>query len=170
MPIVNQHCYCCCGLRTGALVSAIFFLLISAGTCLLYLWGLLDVLQREIYFEASEQFTAVTILNYILIGMHGVVMVVLALILFISAFCYNGGGAAFFSILLAIGSLIELGCLAYFGVVFNGFIEHSDGLFDETYTLVEIVWFGIRCCWHIHLIISTWSLFQACSPSKMYAR
>ncbi|XP_022096891.1 uncharacterized protein LOC110982637 [Acanthaster planci] len=157
MAILDQHCFCCVSLRKGALVSTIFFLLVAAATALLYVWGLLELLQRESSFDSSAQQTSILVLTYILIGLHGVVMILAAIIMFIGAFCYSPGSAAFFSVVIAIGTVIELGCIVYLGVITENQLQ---GLASQPYFLFLVIWFAIRAIWNMHLVITSWSLYQ----------
>jgi len=157
MAILDQHCFCCVSLRKGALISAIVFLLVSAATALLYVWGLLLLLQRATDFETTAHQTSILVLIYIVIGLHGVVMILASLILFVGAFCYSAGSAAFFSVIIAIGTVIELGCIIYLGVIAD---DQLKGLTTEAYILFLVIWYAIRAIWNLHLVISSWSLYQ----------
>ncbi|XP_038076913.1 uncharacterized protein LOC119744826 isoform X2 [Patiria miniata] len=157
MAILDQHCFCCVPLRQGALVSSILFLLVSAATALLYVWGLLDLLQQGNKFATQPHETATLVLTYILIGLHGVVMILAAIIMFIGAFCNSAGSAAFFSVILAIGTVIELGYVVYLGIITD---DQLGGLSNQPYFLFLIIWYAVRAIWNIHLVITSWSLYQ----------
>ncbi|XP_033642046.1 uncharacterized protein LOC117302282 [Asterias rubens] len=157
MAILDQHCFCCVPLRKGTLFSTILFLLVSGATALLYIWGLLLLLQRGNEFQTSALRDSILVLLYLVIGLHGVVMVFISIVLFIGAFCYSAGSAAFFSVVLAIGTVFELGCIIYLGVITE---DQLQGLANEPYFLFLLVWYVLRAIWNIHLVIANWSLYQ----------
>jgi TRAP-type mannitol/chloroaromatic compound transport system permease small subunit len=157
MPILDQHCFCCVSLRKGALVSTIFFLLVSAATALLYVWELLELLQRTGDFDTEAHQDSILILTYVVIALHGVVMVIASIIMFIGAFCYSAGSAGFFSVVLAIGTVLELGVVIYMGIITE---DQLGGLINNPYVLFLVIWYVVRAIWNIHLVVASWSLFE----------
>ncbi|XP_071497547.1 uncharacterized protein [Diadema antillarum] len=160
MALTPYHCYCCLSHRSGGMLGAIITLLISAISAAYYVWVLLDLLARSFEFTDQSYYTGVLVLHYFLIAMTGVIFPLLALVLFAGAYWYFTIPVAFFSIMKSFGLILELGAIVFFAVTFNANYVTTSGLGDENYILGEIIWFGIRFIYDLHLIFATWSLYQ----------